>query len=228
MINTARHREIINPLSHKHPIHIIGAGATGSRLFASLVELGFDDISVYDYDQVESHNLANQIFLERDIGSHKVDALQSWVSDKIGTDMKGYKYVNTRIPDDEVWLTGTVFLLTDTMASRREIYETAIQGNPDISRVIETRMASSFGNVFSFNPEEHGDQWVNTLISDNEAEVSSCGSSISVGATASIIANLAVWQLINSLVDPEGADDIIDIFLQPFCVSTRSWQNPNR
>ncbi|MGD9382355.1 MAG: ThiF family adenylyltransferase [Candidatus Thorarchaeota archaeon] len=210
-------------MSHKHPIHIIGAGATGSRLFASLIELGFDEINVYDYDHVENHNLANQLFLMEDVGELKVDALSSWVKAKIGEDLPNCKFINTSLPDDQVYLDGTVFLLTDTMSSRKEIYEACIAGNPDIDRVIETRMASSFGNVYSFNPEQHGNHWLDTLIDDNLAEKSSCGSSISVGATANIIANAAVWQFMLSLNDPDAADDIVDVFLQPFCVSTRSW-----
>ena len=224
MINTARHREVFNPLMHKHPIHIIGAGATGSRLFASLVELGFEDITVYDDDKVENHNLANQLFIMDDIDKLKVEGLDRWVHQKLGEGLKHGLYIPERLPHAEYDLEGTVFLLTDTMSSRREIYDHCLKDNILVERVIETRMASSFGNIYSFDPAKTGDQWLNTLISDDEAEVSSCGSSISVGATASIIANQAVWQFMLSLTDPEGADDIVDVYLQPFCMSTRSWE----
>ena len=223
-INTARHREIINPLLHKHPIHIIGVGATGSRLFASLVELGFDDISVYDDDIVESHNLANQLFVMDDIDKPKVDGLNRWVHQKLGEGLKYGEYNITKLPNKEFELEGTVFLLTDTMSSRREIYEACLKDNIMVERVIETRMASSFGNIYSFDPNKTGEQWVQTLISDDEGEKSSCGGSISVGATASIIANQAVWQFMLSLTDPEAHDDIVDVYLQPFCMSTRSWE----
>ena len=224
MINTARHREVCNPLDHEHPIHIIGAGATGSRLFASLVELGFEDITVYDDDKVESHNLANQLFINDDINVLKVDALNKWVHMKLGEGLKSGNFIPERLPHKTIELDGTVFLLTDTMSSRREIYESCLKDNVLVDRVVETRMASSYGNVFTFNPVKTGEQWLDTLIDDKKAEKSSCGSSISVGATASIIANQAVWQFMLSLTDPEATSDIVDIFLQPFCMSTRSWE----
>ncbi len=224
MMNTTRHREVLDPMSYPDPIHIIGAGATGSRLFASLIELGFTNLNVYDYDKVESHNLANQVFDNGDIDTYKVDALKKWVEAKLGEGIDGLNYSTKKLPDRDVDLDGTVFLLTDTMSSRREIYESCLMDNTGIHKVYETRMASSFGNVFSFNPITHGDQWLDTLIDDEDAEVSSCGSSISVGATASIIANSAIWQFMLSLTDPEAADDIVDIFLQPLCMGTRSWK----
>lgn len=223
-INTARHLDIINPALHKHPIHIIGAGATGSRLFASLVELGFEEINVYDDDKVESHNLANQLFVQDDIGEYKVSALDKWVHQKLGEGLKSGNYITERLPHADIVLDGTVFLLTDTMSSRREIYDACLKDNLLVERVIETRMASSYGNVFTFDPNTTGEQWLKTLISDDEAEKSSCGSSISVGATASIIANQAIWQFMTSLTDPKGLDDIVDVFLHPMCMSTRSWE----
>ena len=224
MINTARHSSVINPLLHQHPIHIIGAGATGSRLFASLVELGFEDISVYDDDIVESHNLANQLFVMDDIDKLKVDGLDKWVHQKLGEGLKYGMYIPERLPHKGIDLDGTVFLLTDTMSSRKEIFDSCLKDNLLVERVIETRMASSYGNIYSFDPNKTGDQWLDTLIDDKDAEKSSCGSSISVGATASIIANQAVWQFMLSLTDPEATDDIVDVFLQPFCMSTRSWE----
>jgi len=223
MINTARHKEIINPLHHQEPIHIIGAGATGSRLFTALIELGFTNISIHDFDTVESHNLANQIFVYSDIGEYKVKALQDWAVAKLGEDVIDINYGTFALPHPDVHLEGTVFLLTDTMGSRREIYDQCIEGNHDVTRVIETRMASSYGNVYSFDPVMQGAAWLDTLIDDDKAEASACGSSISVGSTASIIANLAVWQFTLSLVDPESADGITDIFLKPFCMATRGW-----
>lgn len=223
MINISRHSSIFNPAKHQEPIHIIGAGATGSRLFSSLVELGFQDITVYDDDIVEIHNLANQLFSMEDLNKKKVDALNDWVNKKLGEGLKYGSFITDRLPNENYILDGYVFLLTDTMSSRKEIFDSCLKDNDSIKRVIETRMASSYGNIFSFNPIKHGEQWVSTLIDDKDAEKSYCGSSISVGATASIIANHAVWQFMLSLNDPEAADDIVDIFLQPFCMSTRKW-----
>lgn len=225
-LSTIRHDEVFNAREHNQQITIIGAGATGSRLFAALVELGLSNITVIDFDQVEPHNLANQLFTSDDIGSLKVEALAKWACQKLGLRElpDTFRFINGRVPDPEIPVQGTVFLLTDTMSSRKQIFEEVLQFNPEIYRVIETRMASSYGNIFTFNPNdpEKAQAWVDTLTSDEETEVSACGSSISVGTTASIIANLAAWQYMLRKKDPAGADDVVDIFLHPFCTSTRA------
>ena len=77
MISTIRHENIIDPREHLHiPLHVVGLGATGSRLAMSLIELGFTNIKFYDFDIVESHNLANQIYGFKDIGVPKTTALE--------------------------------------------------------------------------------------------------------------------------------------------------------
>ena len=59
-INIMRHESVFNPADYPYPVHIIGAGATGSRVFAAITELGMKHVHVYDPDVVEDHNLANQ------------------------------------------------------------------------------------------------------------------------------------------------------------------------
>ena len=50
------------------PIHVIGCGALGSWLVFFLLKMGFKNITVYDFDTIEEHNLPNQCFMERQIG----------------------------------------------------------------------------------------------------------------------------------------------------------------
>ena len=49
-IVTTRHDSIFNA-RRALPVTIVGAGATGSRVFASLVELGCSQIQVIDFDK---------------------------------------------------------------------------------------------------------------------------------------------------------------------------------
>ncbi len=233
MISTIRHDEIFKARDNNHRITIIGAGATGSRVFAALAELGLTNITVYDFDKVEPHNLANQIYGNKDIGNAKIKALEAWYLTKMGlnplapfalpSDMRFFEERVGRYTE----LKGTIFLLTDTMESRREIYEHCIKDNTDVYRVIETRMAATHGNIYTFNPHTHGAAWLSTLVEDDQAEVSACGSSISVGTTASIIANMAVWQYMHAKTNPEAGDEIVDIFLKPFCMTTSKLENRN-
>lgn len=226
-MNITRHQSIFDPQQNDHGITIIGAGATGSRLWLALVELGLKNITVYDFDVVESHNLANQIYLETHIGLPKVTALEAYYRYKTGeTPPPSMRFLNEKVDSNTIdMFSGTVFLLTDTMQSRREIFDSHCAENYSLKCVIETRMASSYGNIFTFDPNDKDmrEAWINTLVSDDEpGEVSPCGSSISVGTTASIIANLAVWQFILQCTNPIAVDPKVNIFLQPLIVSKGS------
>ena len=54
-INISRHKDYFDAMSQKlQPITIIGAGATGSRVFEALVNLGMTNIAVFDDDKIES------------------------------------------------------------------------------------------------------------------------------------------------------------------------------
>jgi hypothetical protein len=225
MLSTIRHDAVFRAYDYKdYPIHIVGAGATGSRVFMSLLELGLTNLHVYDFDIVEPHNLANQAFLFEHVGLPKVKALQNLASLKLGVpeDKLPMRFINERI--DQRQFDGFLFLLTDTMASRRKIIDNQSTG-PDstLLHVFETRMASSHGNVYHFSPTNpHQRQaWFDSLISDDEGEVSPCGTSISVGATASLIANLAVWEFMNFLLDDGCATAQLDVFFKPMLLTTR-------
>jgi len=226
-ISLARHYSIFDPTRFPQRVHIIGCGATGSRIFASLVELGVTHISCYDFDQVEDHNLANQLFLHEDIGNDKVRALHDWYIKKTGSSPPKSMHFHAQKVDEKFPATpldGYVFLLTDTMASRRQIFDIYLHDGVsyDIERVIETRMAALHGNILHFDPKDPAQAaaWEATLTSDDDkdTEQSPCGTSISVGTTASIIANLAVQQYMWLCTNPVGASARTDIYLRPLMV----------
>lgn len=225
-LDVSRHMPIIKPWEHNEKILIIGAGATGSRVFMALVEFGFTNIDVIDFDRVELHNLANQAFVTEDIGKLKVEALRDRYIAKTGDQPpQEMRFIEGKMPMEGYEPAGTVFLLTDTMSSRREIYETCLKDNFLITRVIETRMASLYGNVFMFTPANdlQAKKWVSTLIDDSQGEVSACGTSISVGTTASLIANYAVMNMVNAMTNPEGSVAQIDVFFRPFLTVTKEF-----
>lgn len=57
-------------------IAVIGAGAVGNEVVKNLALLGVGGIDVYDFDQVEIHNLTRSIFLrESDVGAAKAAAV---------------------------------------------------------------------------------------------------------------------------------------------------------
>lgn len=223
MLSTIRHQEIFDPHANNHPITIIGAGAIGSRIFATLVELGLTNITVYDFDDVEQHNLANQLYGENDVGTSKVTALMRWAHFKLGehTLPTTFRFIKRKV-EPGMEIKGTVFLLVDSMDERRKLYNGCIKNNLDVPRVIECRMAATHGDVYHFD-HTTADQWLNTLIDDDKAEVSGCGSAFSVAPTAAIISNLAVWQFIHAKTNIEALDPIVHVFLKPLVIATESW-----
>lgn len=233
-LNIMRHESVFNPAEHPYPVTIIGAGATGSHVFAALVGLGVTDITIFDFDTVAEHNLANQIYTHADIGTPKVEACQRYAQNKLGlTELPDtMRFVDMRFSpqaatDPERFPGGIVFLLTDTMASRQTIFDALTsphRRNATVSNmaalIIETRMGSTHGNIFTINPFDQMQRaaWKNTLVDDEDPdniELSPCGTTLSVGPTASLIANYAVWQMMQSLVDPVGLQPRVDLFFKP-------------
>lgn len=194
MIETLRHDSVFNSQDFSTPVHVIGCGATGSKIAIEIAKLGIkgEFIHLWDFDKVEPHNIANQAFELEDINKYKAEAVKDHIRRIAGEEVN--VHIEEVVDQD---LSGYVFLLTDTMASRKSIFENCINLNPNINFMVETRMGVDMLRVYSVVPLTDGeDKWIETLCDDDAAEVSACGATISVGATSTIIAGFAVWQFI--------------------------------
>ena len=213
-----RQLDLFDPIDFKTPIHIIGAGATGSYITYILAKMGIKDITVYDFDRVEVHNLPNQIFGVQDVGKSKVRALQDRILND--TNIK-IKTVNKKVEKEK--FSGIVFLLTDTMKSRKDIFESSIVNNINVKFYIETRMAISGGYIFSFSPNEKKmiSNYRKTLYSDEEAERSPC-SNLAISPTVSILAGLAAFTLINFVKNKSYSNQVL-FSLSPFLVLNKNF-----
>ena len=209
-IDPIRHLSVFSPSAFgQRRVDVIGAGATGSRVALSLAKLGVENIHVWDFDRVEEHNVANQVFGIGDVDSSKVEALARLVAAQTGIAI----HTHPEKVDGSQALGDVVFLLTDTMSSRKEIWERGLKFRLRTQLMIETRMGADSGRVYSVNPNnpKHIRAWEETLCGDEVAEVSACGASISVGPTAEIIAGLAVWQFMRWFATVEqGKEDSLE------------------
>ena len=87
-VDPLRHLSVFSPEAFGNQrVDIIGAGATGSAIVLELAKLGVQNLHVWDFDTVESHNLANQAFGPRHVGEKKVAALASLVKDLADVDI---------------------------------------------------------------------------------------------------------------------------------------------
>lgn len=121
MINLVKSQDYFDPTMLKNRrVHIIGCGSVGSTIAELLARLGITKISLYDFDKVSAHNIANQMFNESDIGRLKTDAVKDLIcainkdaESDIETFAEGYT--------DKTRLSGYIFLCVDNIDLRREI-----------------------------------------------------------------------------------------------------------
>ena len=197
MLNLTRSLALFDPELFTQDVHIIGCGATGSRIAMQIAMLGVKNITLWDDDIVEEHNIPNQLFDWADIGKNKATALRQNIDFK-----STYNPLSTiTVHEEKVTnqpLTGVVFLLTDTMASRSEIWKNCIKMNFRIPLMIETRMDVDNFRIYSISPTnlEHTKYWEGTLCSDEEAVESACGGKLTIGATAETISGFSVWEFL--------------------------------
>ena len=212
--------ELVVPLSFAGPepslssfknrrIDIIGAGATGSHVVLYLAKLGLSNIHVWDFDHVEAHNLANQAFMKDDIGKFKVDAVKKLVKTSTGRDAVT---IHNESVDGSQQLGDIVFMLTDTMASRKQIWQAGIREKSATKLMVETRMGVDEGRVYTIEPSNpsHIKRWEDTLYDDAVAVASACGASVSVGPTAMFLASLSLWQMMRWAAQQDGKQDKLD------------------
>lgn len=193
--------DFFKPEMCKQRIHIIGCGAIGSTVAENLARFGLTKISLYDFDVVEAHNIANQMFTQEDIGKLKVSAVAEnlrKINPEIVGDLRIIEkgYVGQK-------LSGYVFLCVDNIDLRREIAKSCV-GNTFVKAMFDFRMrltdaqhyaadwsdskmVEAFLNSMEFSHEE----------AKNETPVSACNITLSVVPTVRMIVALGVSNFIN-------------------------------
>jgi tRNA A37 threonylcarbamoyladenosine dehydratase len=119
-MDLSRHISVFNPAAVKDDIHIIGVGATGSFTAMMLARMGVPVINIYDFDDVEIHNIPNQYYDTGDLGKLKAEAL----ADKlrlINPDITVNVGKEAVTPEDVSKMSGYLFSLVDSMKVRKEL-----------------------------------------------------------------------------------------------------------
>lgn len=176
-------------------IHILGIGSLGSNLAHLLVRLGFDNIVLYDFDDIGPNNLTNQFYFNEQIGTPKQDAL-----------VKNLKQIN---PDAQISLEGKyehqylydiVFLCLDSIEERKRIAELN-KNNFNISLISDMRLGLGEGQCFTAHFENFN-KLISTMQFKNDESttpMNACGSTMRILPTVQIITSLAVTNLIDFL-----------------------------
>lgn len=153
------------------PITIIGAGAIGGATALTLAKMGFQDITVLDFDKIEVENINCQFYRFSDIGKYKVEALREIVKDFTGVEIE-----TSTEPYESGQLKGIVISAVDNMQVRRLVWENHRQFAMGTRLIIDPRMGAEDAMIFAMNPVNPQDinSYNKTLYSDEEAVQERC------------------------------------------------------
>lgn len=145
MIDTTRQSGIIpDELVRKVSVAIIGAGAIGSHAAEALCKMGIQKIRIFDFDDVESHNVANQGYFVTEIGYKKSEALQTRLSEGTGAEIISE---TRRFEAGELFQEDYVISAVDNMASRSDIWSSFLVSS-NSKYFLDGRMGAREGSVF--------------------------------------------------------------------------------
>lgn len=122
MIDLSKSYEYFQPEKDNARVHIIGCGSVGSTVAENLVRSGVTNLTLWDFDHVEAHNIANQMFRHKDIGKLKVEALLD-ILEEINPGISEHVELKPKGWQGKL-LSGYLFLCVDDIDLRRKIVET--------------------------------------------------------------------------------------------------------
>lgn len=212
-MDLSRSIEVFNPDVLDKEVHIIGVGATGSFVLQTLVRFGVKKINIWDFDKYEAHNVNNQAITQSCCDKQKVEA-QVELCKEINPEAEIIAHDQLVTPEDIKEMSGYVFLLVDSMKCRKELFE-AIKENDKILWYWESRLGSDQGRVycmpvskeFNYKPYEELH-----FYSDDDAEVSACGTSITIVSIVLSVTALMVNQFIKIVTDKLDVEPYINNF----------------
>jgi adenylyltransferase/sulfurtransferase len=163
--------------------------------------MGVPVINIYDFDDVEIHNIPNQYYDTGDLGKLKAEAL----ADKlrlINPDITVNVGKEAVKAEDIANMSGYLFSLVDSMKVRKELWEAA-KANTNLINVWESRLGSDQARVYSLPIEQGKDytRYEQDFYDDDNAEVSACGTSITVLPIVMMTASLMIVQFIDLVMD---------------------------
>ena len=128
-------------------VTIIGAGAVGSFTCLTLAKMGVTDITIFDGDTVEEHNLPNQWYKPDHVGLSKTDALWDIIVDFTGVELRTHSHHYSNQP-----LNGIVICCVDTMDTRLLLWREVKKLKPEL--YLDARMGAEVGKIHIVHPSD--------------------------------------------------------------------------
>lgn len=143
-------------------VSVIGIGGIGSPIVLTLAKMGIGEITVWDHDKVEEHNVGSQLYRTEDIGNYKVSALRDIIVSLTGS---GLRIVPEKVGKDTLIDKSIVISALDSMAARYDLMEALRKQNTALL-MIDVR-AGAEELRFIVSPTVQG--YADTLYPDREA-----------------------------------------------------------
>jgi hypothetical protein len=161
---------IVSPEQLAFPIVVIGAGAIGSATVVTLAKMGCADITVWDDDTLEEHNIPNQLCKPSMVGQPKVEALRELTLELMELAVKAE---NRRYRGQK--LRGLVVAAVDSMDARQVIWK-RVKLDADVPLLIDARMGAEFARLYAVHPcdPDETDFYESNLYSSAQAERLPC------------------------------------------------------
>src|SRR5512142_8637 len=145
-LNRSRQFDLFRPEQALSSVTLIGAGGVGSAIGMLRAKMGVPELSVFDFDMVEGHNLPSQLYRREDIGRSKVEALaeiaKSFADGQVVARAERYA---------DQPLSGLVISAVDSMDVRLSIWE-RLRWNPDVALYVDTRMGGNLAVIHCVRP----------------------------------------------------------------------------
>ena len=192
------------------PILVIGAGGIGSWTTFLLSRCGYTNITVYDDDVVEAHNIGGQLFSTSHIGKSKVQALASLIGELSGSGITGIqlRFISNDLSDYKF-----IILAPDNMTTRRGVFEgfkeLVSKDATNTPILIDGRLLAEQLQVY-FVTKDRIERYESTLFSDAEGEEAMC----TAKQTSHFAAGIAYHILcglnnhVASLIDADSAREL--------------------
>ena len=186
-----RQLDLVKPSELKFPIYLVGAGGIGSWTALALAKLGCSNITVFDFDKVEEHNLPSQIYTADQLGQYKVFALRDAIENLTGTTItaipRGFiEYFNEAraIAEDDKpdfpFGAEMVILAVDSMTARNQIWTELLdkfdKQEYKFNCFIDGRMGGEVMRILTVNPHDKDsvEKYKKRLFSQEKASKEPC------------------------------------------------------
>ena len=223
-MNLNKSYDFFQPEENEATIHIIGCGSVGSTVAENLARCGLTKFTLWDFDNVEEHNIVNQMFTQSHVGMPKVEALREILLD-INPEIKDTITLKPNGWQGEM-LSGYIFLAVDSIEIRKEIVD-KVFNSTFVKAVFDFRTALEDAQHYGadWSDLKHKEALRNSMqFSHEEAveevPVSACGYTLGVATTVRLVSALGVNNYINfvkgngiwKFVQIDGFRGILDAF----------------